>query len=605
MRHAHLPTVLAIAVALAACGTDTETDVGDPDPFAPQEVSVGWPHCSEYGELQDAIIGFRETEVALADAGEALDRSEDLYEQALVGDDPVRTADARAARDDALDVFNTASQGLLDALDVLGEAELAAVAAAETIVADVSLDDDTRYAAQAAIEAYTAARYAARYVSSGVPTAGLDIATYRSAYEAAEAAAWATADESRPAAELATRAAQQHLRTAEAAAVAAEEAVASAQDAVRQEQDTLADATTRAAGVVNTVRAEVEAAAAAARAEARAPIDNQIQTLELIVLIQEAASLGETGKSAAAEAAREDGTRYYLDAGGDEPWATMVGDLLAKQVIWMAAVPLHAALATRLDQLAAEAGLDSDLTRTAGDRISAITKAWADAEHFDWTERVDPAIRDNYAAIADQAALFVFDHQETYQQARYQQFIEALRKAVAEAVPASAAVAAAEAEEQLWTEGSDAWDAYTLAQDGLKRASVRGRHHPGTDGIAARAHLAALDTLRNEATAQATALRDSPVEVPGFSPQEIADKINTDPRVVEAQAAIEEAQNQLDEAAARLEEAQNRAQQTRSDIEEARTALDQARNQLDATRPDHTTALAAALLATGHAADCR
>ena len=128
------------------------------------------------------------------DAGEALDKAEDAYRKALAGDDPVRTADARAERDDALDVFNTASQGLLDALGILGEAELVAVAAAEKIVADVSLDDDTRYAAQAAVEAYAAARDAARHVAFGETIPGLDTAAYRSAYEAAEAAAWATAD---------------------------------------------------------------------------------------------------------------------------------------------------------------------------------------------------------------------------------------------------------------------------------------------------------------------------------------------------------------------------------------------------------------------------
>ena len=607
MRYLNLLTAFALVVTLAACGTDAEeTEVGEPDPFTPQAVSIGWPHCSEYAELQDSIIRFREAEVAFDDAGEALEGAEDTYRKALAGDDPVRTADARAARDDALGVFDTASQGLLDALDVFREAELVAVAAAETLVADVSLDDDTRYAAQAAVEAYAAARDAARHVASGETTPGLDTAAYRSAYKAAEEAAWATADDSRAAAELAVNTAQKRLNTAEEAAAAATEAVASAQDSVRQQQNTLTDAGTSAAGVVNTVRAEVESAAAAARAEARAPIDEQIRVLELIVLIREATEdYGKTGRSAARQAAIEDGSRYYLDAGGDEPWGTRVGELLAKQVVWTAFVPLQAALATRLDQLAAEAGLDSDLTGTVDDYITAWVETWPEAEPYDWSELVDSVIRDDYAAIADQAALFVFDRQESYDQARYRQFIEAVRKAVAETVPASVAVASAEAEEQLWVQGSDAWEAYTRAQDRLKRASVRGLHHPGTDGIAVDAHLAALDTLRNQAMAKAASLRDSRIEAPGFSPQDIANKINTDRRVVEVQTAVEQAQNQLDDAAAQLEETQNRARQARSEVQEATLELNHAHKQLDATRPNETTAHAAALLATGHSADCR
>ena len=606
MRYINLLTALALIVTLAACGTDAEeTDVGEPDPFTPQAVSIGWPHCSEYAELQDSIIRFREAEVAFDDAGEALDEAEDTYQKALAGDDPVRTADARAERDSALDVFNTASQGLLDALDVLGEAELVAVAAAETIVADVGLDDDTRYAAQAAVEAYAAARDAASHVAYGEATPGLDTAAYRSAYEAAEAAAWATADDSRAGAELAVDTAQKRLNTAEAAAAAATEAVTSAQDSVRQQQNTVTETTKSAARVVNTVRAEVESAAAAARAEARAPIDEQIRILDLIVLIREATEdYGKIGRSAARQAATEDGSRYYLDGGGDEPWGTRVGEFLANQVVWTAFVPLQAALATRLDQLAAEAGLDSDLTRTVDDYLTAWIETWPEAEPIDWDE-VDRAIRDEYAAIADQAALFVFDRQESYDQARYQQFIEAVRKAVAATVPASVAVATAEAEEQLWTQGSDAWEAYTHAQDRLKRASIRGHHHPGTDGIAVDALLAALDMLSNEAMAKAASLRDSRIEAPGFSPQDIANKINTDSRVVEAQAAIEEAQKQLDEVSAQLEETRSGAQQARSEVEEATLELNRAQRQLDITRPDETTALAAALLATGHGADCR
>lgn len=377
MRYINLLTALVLVVSLVACGGDTgETDIGESDPFDPPDVSIGWPHCSEYAQLQDAIIRFRDAEAAFGDAREALDRAEDTYQRALAAQDQVRTADARAARDDALGVFNTTSQGLLDALDSLTEANLVAVAAAEAIVVDVSLDDDTRYAAQAAVEAYAAARDAARYVASGVTTPGANTAAYVSAYEAAETAAWATADDSRATAELVLAAAKERLNTAEATAAAAAEAVAFAEQSVGEQQETLTDATTSAAGVVDTVQAEVEAAAAAARTEAWVPIDEQIRILELIVLIREAASLGETGESAAGQAALKDGSRSYLDAGGDEPWATRVGELLARQVTLLAVAPLQAALAARLDQLATEAGLDSDLTHTADDFISALVDAW-------------------------------------------------------------------------------------------------------------------------------------------------------------------------------------------------------------------------------------
>ncbi|MDE0375828.1 MAG: hypothetical protein OXK16_07700, partial [bacterium] len=61
MRYINLSAALVLVVSLVGCGADSEgTDPGGLDPFAPQAVSLGWPHCSAYAELQDAIIGFRD-----------------------------------------------------------------------------------------------------------------------------------------------------------------------------------------------------------------------------------------------------------------------------------------------------------------------------------------------------------------------------------------------------------------------------------------------------------------------------------------------------------------------------------------------------------------
>ena len=201
-------------------------------------MSLEWSHCSEYAQLQDAIVHFREAQVAFDAAGETLEGADETYREVLAGQDPVRTADARAVRDDARETVNAANRDLSDALEDLAVAELVAAAAARAIVADVSLDDDARYAAQAAVEAYTAASDAAGYVASGEMALSLDTETYRSAFEAAEAAAWATAEDSRATADRLLTATHGRLAAAEAAAATTADAVASAEDYVRENQET-------------------------------------------------------------------------------------------------------------------------------------------------------------------------------------------------------------------------------------------------------------------------------------------------------------------------------------------------------------------------------
>lgn len=179
----------------------------------------------------------------------------------------------------------------------------------------------------------------------------------------------------------------------------------------------------------------------------------------------------------------------------------------------------------------------------------------------------------------------------SYDKARYQQFIEAVRKAVAERVPASVAVASADGEEQLWVQGSDAWAAYTLTQDRPKRASIRGTHQPGTDGIANDALLAALDTLRNEAMAKAGSLRDSRIEAPGSAPKTSRTRSTQTAALSKPRQPSKKHRTGSNKPAPKPR---------RRPLE-----LNRALRQPDATRPDETTALAAALLATGHGAYCR
>ena len=136
--------------------------------------------------------------------------------------------------------------------------------------------------------------------------------------------------------------------------------------------------------------------------------------------------------------------------------------LLAGQATWIAVVPLQAALATRLDHLAEEAGLDSDLGGSSNDAISAFLEAWPDAEDFDWSERVDSTIRDRFAVIADQAAVFVFESSGNHTTGLG--ISSSSTRSVLQSrnlVPASKSVAAAQAEERLWGEGSEAWSAFT------------------------------------------------------------------------------------------------------------------------------------------------
>ncbi|WP_420612975.1 hypothetical protein [Candidatus Spongiisocius sp.] len=137
-------------------------------------------------------------------------------------------------------------------------------------------------------------------------------------------------------------------------------------------------------------------------------------------------------------------------------------------------------------------------------------------------------------------------------------------------------MASADGEGQLWVQGSDAWEAYTLAQDRLKRASIRGIHHPGTDGIANDALLAALDTLRNEAMAKAGSLRDSRIEAPGSAPKTSRTRSQT-AELSKPRKPSKKHRTTLDEAAAQLKEAQNRVQQARSEVEAATLELNRGR----------------------------
>ena len=184
--------------------------------------------------------------------------------------------------------------------------------------------------------------------------------------------------------------------------------------------------------------------------------------------------------------------------------------------------------------------------------MSARIAAWALAEDADWINRLDLSnFYLNWVDEAYQAADLVFDRQRAYDDLAYRAAARAVRTAVADSVPSSEAVAAAEAEDAHWDVGGIAHRAFVAARDriAVARAGHRGQIHPGTDQIAWTAYHVALDILEIAALAEAADIRADAAS------RAVVD-IEADPRVIAARAVVERSEAAVAEAQAEVDRVQ-------------------------------------------------
>ena len=597
-------SMLAFVVLAAACGGgDEETAPGQgaqqaqesddgQEPEATSEraddpVVQRWPHCATYGALLETIARTETAEQAVEDAQATLEEAAAVYLAADTAGDDAGRYDAEQRRLDAVIVLTDAEAELADAIRGYETTADAAVGSAEALIADAAAASDERSASQSALEAYAAVVDAARFAAYGQTSAGLGTPAYDAAYESALAGALGAAPPGRViaearvvAAETAVLGAMLVLEEAPAAEAAARAAAAAAE----------AEAAATRAEVEAAAYAEAEQAAAAALVEA----DRQAAVLEAIAAISVA--VGEAD-SFRADVAYQAAWVPAYDAAEDSvtDYRRRVAELIAKDAARDAAYAAQAALVVRLDALAGRAGLEANVTAAHQAAMSAWIAAWALAEDADWINRLDvPDWRQRHVPGFDRAAELVFDRQPAYDDLAYRAAARAVRTAVADSVPSSESVAAAEGEDTHWAAGGTAHKAFVAARDriAVARAPHRGKTHPGTDGIAWDAYHVALDLLESAARAEAADIRAD------ATTSRIVIDIESDPRVVQTRAAAERS----GAAAVEAEAAASRAYEA---VREAEAELADARATLDATQPPYDRAVRAAWKAIAAQAGCR
>ena len=454
--------------------------------------------------------------------------------------------------------------------DDLREFELAvdaAVSSAEALAADAAAGNEERTAGRRAVEAFAAAGDAARFAAYGETSVGLGTPAYDAAYESALAAAWAEAGTGRV--------------TAEARVAAAESAASEASTLLEQAPIELeealeaADAAAERASEAETVAyAEAQEASAAILAAA----DSEAAAMEAIAAIG-AAAQGVAYNAARGVAYDDFSDHVDMQAQWSDRAAGHIAGLAGADAAWA----VRAALASRLDVLVEQAGLVADLTAAHQAALSAWGEAWPRSEETDWPRRFGGYV--HYEGQYNWATEFVFDRQAVYDDAAYRAAARAVRVALADSVPSSESVAAAEAEDAHWADGGTAHRAFVAAQEQIAfaRDGQRGRLHPGTDGIASNAYHVAVDILESAAQAEAADIRAD-------AAARAAIDIEADPRVVEARAAVERSEAAVAEAQTAVALAQDALWAAESELAEARYAL-------DAARPTHDRAVRAAWMA--------
>ena len=591
--------LLAVLVAASSCGggeepvsdeddeaqepSDAQESVEAPD-LAERPVVPLWPHCADYEALLEAIARADSAEPAVQDAKDALEEAGAAYRAADAAGDDVGRFDADQSRLNALIALADAEAALADTIREYDLAADAAVASAEALVTDTTAESDARSAGQRAIEALAAATDATLFAVYGQTSVGLGTLTYDAAYESALAAALGEAGTGRV--------------TAEARIVAAESAVREA-SILFEEAPRELEAASEAAAVAAAAQAEATAAAFAdaeeAAAAAQAQADMKAAVLEGIASISIA--VGDTDDyradvafQAAREAAHNEATdNLDVHSTYDDRAARWIAPMAARDAAYAA----QAALVMRLDAMAERAGLVADLTAAHRAALSAWIAGWAQAEDADWLRRLDASsFYQRYLEQFDRAAEIVFDRQPAYDELAYRAAAQAARAAVADSVPSSESVAAAEAEAAHWAVDGSAHRAFVAARDRIAsaRAGQRGRIHPGTDLIAWDAYHVALDLLESAALAEAADIRADAASIG------VAD-IDSDPRVVEARAAVERSEAAVTESQAAADRAQEAVWEAESELAESRSAL-------EATRPPYDRAVRAAWKAVAAEAGC-
>ena len=600
-----LAILLAVLVAASGCGGDEEPaadgdgeqaqDLGqgqepgdaqesqDAQEPAEQPVAPRWPHCTDYEALLEAIARAESAQSAVESTQEDLERAEAAYRVADAADDDVGRFDADQSRLNALIARADAEAVLADAIRAYKSAADAAVASAEALVADTAAEQEERSAAQNALEAFAATVDAARFTALDQGSVGLGTPAYNAAYESALAAALGEAGTGRITAAARVVAAEGAVSEARVLAEAAPGELEAAWEAAE-------DAAVAEAEAQATAYADAEEAAAAARAEA----DARAAVVEAIASISAAVGdADDSGADVVFQAARESAYNQAedsIDQVYEDRAAAWIGDLAARDAAYAA----QAALVVRLDALAERAGLEADLTSAHRAAISAWIAGWAYAEDPDWRRRLE--IPSFYSLDEDEygrAAALVFDRQPAYDDLAYRAAARAVRAAVADSVPSSESVAAAEAEDAHWTAGGTAHRAFSAARDRIAtaRAGQRGRFHPGTDGIAWDAYHVALDLLESAALAEAADIRAD------AAAGSVID-VEADPRVVQARAAVERSDAAVAEAQAAVDRTQDAWHEAEAELAEARSAL-------EATRPPYDRAERAAWKAVTAEAGCR
>ena len=536
-----LVALLVVLVATSGCGGDdaqldgpsldleSRRGGGATDPDGPDTDQAArlltplWPHCAAYEDLIEAIAWADSAEPAIEAAQVALEQAGAAYLAADAAGDDVGRFDADQSRLNAIIALADAEAALADAVRAYESAADAAVASAEALVADATADGDARSASQSALEAYAAVVAAARFAAHGQTSVALGTPAYDAAYESALAAALGAAPPGRV--------------TAEARVVAAEAAVRDAR--LMEEEAPAAEAAAWAAAAEAEAEAAAYAAAEQAAAAALAEADMAAAVVEAIASISAAVGdADDNGSDVAFQAARE---AAYAEAEDNidsahsfvaEDAAEWIADLAARDAAYAA----QAALVVRLDALAGRTGLASDVTAAHRAAMSAWVAAWPLAEDADWVRRLDLGdFYRRYEEDLDRAAELVFDRQPAYDDAAYRAAARSVRSAVADSVPSSESVAAAEAEDAHWAVGGAAHRAFVAARDRIvvARAGQRGRLHPGTDGIAWDAYHVALDLLESAALAEAADIRaDAITSGPVID-------VESDPRVIRTRAAAE------------------------------------------------------------------
>lgn len=607
--------LLCTALIAAACSSDSESPVASGDDSLGEfaDVKDNWPHCARYGELQAAIVEMEDAREAARVAQEVLVDASDDYEQVSEGTDRVVIADAAENLESATAAMRSAEERLAAANEAVLSAQTLVRIAAEAAIENTSLDDEDRYAAQAAADAYAAALDAANLAARGTPLPDAKSEAYREAADAATRAAQALTDSQRTTAQARVDNAQHRVERATEAHQAALDEVSGHEDAVGAADDLLSARSTEAGRVAGTVESELAAQIEVTRADALTPLREQIFGLEMITLLATSGTSTGADFDTAGEAAHQDAAAVYVAAGGAHDWGQRVGLLASVSVAYDAYIAAYAALSERLAQLAEEAGLPTEVLSSYRSLLTDRSDAWANAERLNWAEAVHYLISGPYAGYADSAAIAVLNDQDVYDELAYQLLVRYARTSAADLVPVDESVAAAEREEQAWSADSQARGSFEAAGRALDadRANAISEHRlnnlgdPTLDNIAWRGFHAAVEALSSAAQEKLNSLRAESDAISRSNDAEMQSMVESDPRMIAARQTVAEAETMLSAERDLLLESRQQASAAQAELTAAETELRQANAAVVNSRPPHDRALLAAWLAVGEAAGCR